>query len=130
MKKAILLVLTLLVSVMSVSAWHCTDNQDGSIEGWHRINEAGPNRPAGCEATSYWTSECEDYCMEDNTFRDFVCEDRFPGTQSTEQVIGWEDLPEDSRCTGTGTQEVPEFTTIGAGIALALAGVVIYRKRR
>ena len=122
--KKLVYVLVALMMASTVSAWHCIDTDEGA-EGWFSIIDAG-NHPEGCDNTAYWTGTCADVCLENNSIRDFSCEHRFPDrTGNTEMVIAWDD----SGWCGP-TNEIPEFTTIGAGLVLIGAGLYAYKKRK
>jgi len=119
MNKKLMLVVMALLTMSFVSAWHCVDyNEDGNAVGWL---EVGPV-PDGCVATDSWWNPyvCTDGQVDDCTYREFSCIDR-EGHQG-ETVISYEDS---NTC-----QDVPEFGTLGAGIALLGAGGFMLRKRK
>ena len=90
MKKILLFLAILAISITPAFAWHCVDTDQsqpdwngtafgtwgddntlgGTTEGWYDI---GVQLPEGCEVTGNYQGTCEDICM-DFTLREFVCE--------------------------------------------------------
>lgn len=141
MKKLLVVLAMVLLSVAPAFAWHCVDTDqsrpgwngtgygtwgdnnelNGTTYGWY---DKGVVLPEGCEMTGPYQGSCEDVCL-DFTLREFVCTDRpeYPG----ETVIQWIDKSNSPAC---GYEEVPEFGAFAAVGVLALAGLFIYNKRR
>lgn len=132
MKKIIILLALLLVSVISVSAWHCTETDTGAY-GWF-FTPIGPGEapPDGCRfyvENGNYLGNCTNKCS-DTTYREFTCAD-IPGTvPGTESGIIYADYPNSEQCLPPETPGVPEWSTMGALGVLAIAGLFIYRKRK
>lgn len=118
MKRTAILIVMLCFNIISVSAWHCSEYEDDSVDGWFRIRDRGDNMPEGCEKISYFTGACADFCINDTTYRNFQCEKRFPNTENRHTVIAFEDRPDHDRC-APKFSKIPEFTIIGAAALLA-----------
>lgn len=118
MNKNIVLLMLPIFLTASVAACFCSETDDG-VNGW--FDRYYQVAPAGCEKTGVWTGECQDQCVG-TTYRDFDCNRGY---------IKWTDTANDQKCAPPGipSEDVPEFTTIGAGVALLGAGYII-RKRR
>jgi hypothetical protein len=139
---------TFLALSMGASAWHCEDTDQakpawnstshmygpwgdntalgGNTSGWLSSQSASsiaPVLPTGCTGTSS-NAKCTDYC-DGTTLREFYCSDRPRNPMET--VIFWHDYENSKAC-----NEVPEFGTIAAGLALvgAVLGFAIVRKRK
>ena len=128
MNKSIIGMVMGLVLMGMVTAWTCTETDDG-VEGW--FNSYQSTLPEGCSKLwdIHWTGNCEDQCLE-TTYRDFDCVKRYPNLPNNhEKVIKWTDEADSDKCEPE-QPEVPEFTTVGAFIALGGIGYIIHKKRR
>ncbi len=155
MKKTMILIISLitaLVMISSVSAWHCSDtdeaqppaNSSGRYGTWGDnaqlggVNLGWPDYPIyhnqvvpqGCVLTGDSNNpyECYDTCIG-NDLREFVCTDRpdyngksYPG----ETIISWVTHKNSPECM---QNNVPEFSIVGAVALIGLLGLFVLKKR-
>jgi len=147
MKKSIFALFTaFILSIVSVNAWHCIDSDEanpgygswgddgllgGITEGWLKRHNFNGDIPEGCTRTNDQNNPivCQDLCME-LSLREFYCDER-PNHEG-ETIIKFHDYDSDSEesLVCQPRNDVPEFTTVGAGLVLAGAGLYMYRKRK
>ena len=92
----------------------CEENDDG-IDPWMK----GTNKVTYENSTEYYY----DYCLCDETVFEYYCD----GTDLEWYYLECEYGCVDGRCRKEG--EVPEFSTIGAGLALIGAGFIYLKKK-
>lgn len=141
-----------ILSLSFVSAWHCADTDEatpypvrGLFGSWGDDGFLGGTStgfldknvelPDGCTGTKVWLNNkhtkfyykdvvCQDTC-DGSTLVEYYCDDR-PGYKG-ETVMYWNEYADSAEC---GYNEVPEFGTVAAGLAIIGAlGIFAFTRR-
>lgn len=147
--KIIAIFMLFIISLSFVSAWHCADTDqarppkvnghfgpwgdDGLLGGTSTgFLDKNVELPDGCTGTKiingnsfyYKNVVCADKC-DGTTLVEYYCDDRpgYPG----ETVMYWNEYADSEEC---GYNEVPEFGTVAAGLALiGSLGIFAFTRR-